>query len=358
MNFLQIVTFVFPCNCAVHDRAAILRTDRPGGGLQSPVCAPGLNARWMRRFVFSSSGDQTRARSLGSDPSGTVLRAFLPRAMVGIAESLFTTFFPADCRICNNPLSNISRLPVCGECLATIHPISGTLCSVCGERILTPFITKQDSGPQCGVCRQIAPGYERAVAYGSYEGALRDLIHLLKYEGVRPASKILGRMLSDVIASLEPKFANAPILLIPVPLHLSKQKQRQFNQAEMIAHAALQSLPASRFELNLQILERRRATLSQIGLSSHQRRENLRGAFAISAVDAVKGREVLLVDDVLTTGTTASECARVLRRAGALRIYVATVARTFKYEAQFINPAFSERATIPGKTMTKTAAAG
>lgn len=320
------------------------------------VRAPGLIARWMRRFVFSSSGDQTRARSLGLAPSRVVSPAFLSKAVMGVAESLFATFFPADCRICNNPLSNISRLPVCHECIATIHPITGTLCRVCGERILTPFIANQDSGPQCGVCRQIAPRYERAVAYGSYEGALRDLIHLLKYEGVRPASGVLGQMLSEVITSLEPKFGNAPALLIPVPLHISKHKQREFNQAEMIARVALQSLPAARFELNLQILERRRATLSQIGLSSHQRRENLRGAFVISAVDAVKGREVLLVDDVLTTGTTASECARVLRRAGASRVYVATVARTFKYEAQSINPGFAEDAAITAKS--KTAAAG
>jgi len=275
---------------------------------------------------------------------------------MSVAESLFTSFFPADCRICHNPLSNISRLPVCHECLSAIHPITGTLCSVCGERILTPFIASQDSGPKCGVCRQIPPRYEHAVAYGSYEGALRDLIHLLKYEGVRPASGILGQMLSEVIGSLEPEFGNAPVLLIPVPLHVSKRKQREFNQAEMIARVALQSLPAARFELNLQILERRRATLSQIGLSSHQRRENLRGAFAITSVDAVKDREVLLVDDVLTTGTTASECARVLRRAGTSRVYVATVARTFKYEAQYVNPGFSEEAAINAKT--KTAAAG
>ena len=318
--------------------------------MQSPVRAPGLNARWMRRFVFSSSGDQTRARSLGSDPSGTVLRAFLPRAMMGIAESLFTTFFPADCRICNNPLSNISRLPVCGECLATIHPITGTLCSVCGERILTPYVlTDKDSGPRCGVCRQVAPKYERAVAYGSYEGALRELIHLLKYDGVRPAAAILGQMLSQTIARLEPGFSDRCVLVIPVPLHVSKRKQREFNQAELIANAALKHLPGTRFELPTDVLARRRATLSQIGLSSHQRRENLRGAFSVPRPELVKAREVLLVDDVLTTGTTASECARVLRRAGASKVWVATVARTLKYEVQSINSRFAENAAVAAK---------
>lgn len=317
--------------------------------MQRPVRAPGLNARWMRRFVFSSSGDQTRARSLGSDPSSTALRAFLPRAMMGIAESLFTTFFPADCRICNNPLSSISRLPVCTKCLGTIHPITGTLCSVCGERILTPYLAGQDAGPQCGVCRQAGPKYERAVAFGSYEGALRELIHLLKYDGVRPAAAILGQKLAPIIASLEPGFSDACVLVIPVPLHVSKRKQREFNQAELIARAALKHLANMRFELRTEILGRRRETLSQIGLSSHQRRENLRGAFTVTRPDTVKGREILLVDDVLTTGTTASECARVLRRAGASKVWVGTVARTLKYEVQPVRSRFAEDATIPAK---------
>lgn len=318
------------------------------GRMQTPVRTPGLNARWMRRFVFSSNGDQTRARSLGSDPSETALRAFLSKAMKGLAESLFTTIFPADCRICNNPLNNVSRLPVCGECLATIHPITGRLCSVCGERILTPFVvTAEGPGPRCGVCRQVAPKYESAVAYGSYEGALRELIHLLKYDGVRPAATILGQLLSPVIASVEPRLSDRRVLVIPVPLHMSKRRQREFNQAELIAEAALNCLPKARFELRTEILARRRQTLSQIGLSSYQRRENLRGAFTVTRPEVLKGREVLLVDDVLTTGTTASECARVLRRAGASKVWVGTVARTLKYEVQTIRSRFAQDADVP-----------
>ena len=82
------------------------------------------------------------------------------------------------------------------------------------------------------------------------------------------------------------------------------------------------------------MLERCRETTSQIGLSRHQRRENIRGAFRVANPDEVTGREVLIVDDVFTTGTTVSECARILRRAGASKVYVATVARTLKTEAQ------------------------
>jgi predicted amidophosphoribosyltransferase len=92
-----------------------------------------------------------------------------------------------------------------------------------------------------------------------------------------------------------------------------------------------------RLTLNPGVLERHRETQSQTGLTRHQRRENIRGAFAVARPDLIAGREVLLVDDVFTTGTTVSECARVLRRAGASKIYVATVARTLKADAQGVS---------------------
>jgi ComF family protein len=185
----------------------------------------------------------------------------------------------------------------------------------------------------CVLCRRLEPPYAKASAYGSYESGLRELIHLLKYDGVRPAASVLGRMLAEAIIPLQPLFATSTVLLVPVPLYTGKRHQRGFNQAELIARAALKLAPAQRFELKL-VLERTRETQSQIGLSRHQRRENLRGAFAVTAPEAIRGREILLVDDVFTTGTTVSECARVLRRAGSAKVYVATVARTLKLEAQ------------------------
>jgi ComF family protein len=118
--------------------------------------------------------------------------------------------------------------------------------------------------------------------------------------------------------------------VIPVPLFKGKRSRRGFNQSELIARAALKLLPASNLHLTTGILERIRDTESQIGLTSHQRRENLRGAFAVARAPEVTGQAVLLVDDVYTTGTTASECTRVLRRAGASKVWVATVARTMK----------------------------
>ena len=216
------------------------------------------------------------------------------------------------------------------------------MCSICGERVLSSYTEKDDDGlRRCPVCRRIDRPFERAVAYGSYEGALRELIHLLKYNGVRPAARVLGRMLAESVAGLEPAFEQEAVLVIPVPLFKVKRRQREFNQAELIARAALRVLGA-RFQLEPDILQRTRDTHSQIGLTSHQRRENLRGAFAVARAQEVTGREVLLVDDVYTTGTTATECSRVLRKAGASRVWVATVARTLKLASKMaeIEPSF------------------
>jgi ComF family protein len=227
-----------------------------------------------------------------------------------------------------------------------MRPIAGGVCSVCGERLLSEHaFTGQYGEPKCGLCRRLDPPFERAAAYGSYSGGLRDLIHLLKYERVRPAANVLGRMLSEVIAGMASNFAASDVLVVPVPLHVRKLRERGFNQSELIAKAALKLNPAGdRVMLCPKALERRRETRSQIGLSSHQRRENMRGAFAVTDPDQVYGHEILLVDDVLTTGTTASECARVLRRAGASKIWVATVARTLKEHA---NSALPEQSDEP-----------
>jgi ComF family protein len=184
---------------------------------------------------------------------------------------------------------------------------------------------------RCPLCQRADPPYERAVAYGSYDGVLRDLVHVLKFQGVRPAAAVLGRMLAETIAHLEQAMPVGLLAVVPVPLYKRKEAQRGFNQAELIARAALKQLSRpKRFELCTGVLLRRRETGSQIGLTRHERRVNLRGAFAVSEPTRILNRDIILIDDVYTTGTTASECARVLLRAGAARVWVTTVARTLK----------------------------
>jgi ComF family protein len=214
------------------------------------------------------------------------------------------------------------------------------VCATCGERLFSPYAVADihnQTEPRCGMCHRVEPAFARAAAYGSYESGLRELIHLLKFGGVRPAANVLGRMLAEAIARLEPEFPAEGVAVVPVPLHRTKLRQRGFNQAELIARAALKINPApDRLRLCAGVLDRTRETASQIGLTSHQRRENLRGAFRVAQRELVQGREVLVVDDVYTTGATVSECARVLRRAGATKVWVATVARTLKISAQHV----------------------
>jgi ComF family protein len=185
------------------------------------------------------------------------------------------------------------------------------------------------------MCRRAAQPFVRAVAFGSYDGNLRGLLHLLKYEQARPAADFLGRELAQAILKLRPMFADAVPLVVAVPLHSGKSRQRGFNQAELIARAALKHLSSEglRLEMRSRLLRRQRATSSQTGLTRHQRRTNVRGAFTLRNPRDIAGRDILVVDDVFTTGTTVSECARVLARAGARRVFVATVARVLKGEA-------------------------
>ena len=132
--------------------------------------------------------------------------------------------------------------------------------------------------------------------------------------------------------------------MVPVPLHSSKLRQRGFNQAELIARAALRSADWRNLRLETKALVRSRETVSQAGLTRHQRRQNIRGAFRVRKPDLVRGRNILLVDDVFTTGATVSECARVLLRAGAQSVQVATVARALKADRAFTPVMMTEAA--------------
>jgi len=186
---------------------------------------------------------------------------------------------------------------------------------------------------RCSHCRDSAPEFERAVSFGEYGDALRGLIRLLKYEQVSPVAGPLGGMLARAMMELMPMGQGNKPVLIPVPLHKSRRHARGFNQSELIAQAAARRLP-QKLEVLRGVLIRQRDTASQVGLSREERIKNVRDAFRVTDSGRVQGRDVLLVDDVMTTGTTLSECARVLKQAGAKRVLAATVARAFDSASQ------------------------
>jgi ComF family protein len=197
------------------------------------------------------------------------------------------------------------------------------LCSICGEKIFGQHFAA-DSGALCGACRLAAPRFRKAVAFGAYEGALRDLIHIFKYQRIKSAGPLLGRLLRQAYSAIP---ADDPVLVVPVPLWPGKRSDRGFNQAEEIARAFWRSGASSGIQLCTTLLIRSRETAPQTGLTRRQRQANLRGAFAVTTPEKIQGQSILVVDDVMTTGATAGECARVLLRAGAKQVYVATVAR-------------------------------
>jgi ComF family protein len=181
------------------------------------------------------------------------------------------------------------------------------------------------------------PAFQRAVAYGPYEEPMRAAIHALKYDRILAAAPRMGRMLAAAIARVH-AWAPRELLVVPVPLHRSRHANRGFNQARELARHALAALarwdPEWRLTLAPQTLMRLRATESQAGLSPRQRRLNVSGAFQVTDAAAVRGRHILLIDDIFTTGATARAASLALRRAGAATVWVATLARAGRSQAR------------------------
>ena len=256
-------------------------------------------------------------------------------------DDLVTTFFPADCKACGGPLLRAGSSPLCDSCLDSLRAQTAALCVRCGEAldIDAPRLAAQfgSDSLRCAPCRLAPPEFERAAAWGLYEDQMRELIHLLKYEGMRSAAEPLGRLLAGTIETLAEETQSSgeamsrDLVMIAVPLFPSKLRQRGYNQSVLLAEVALRDLMRNKAGWNLQAahnaMQRTRDTDSQFELTPSGRRRNLRGAFDVIDPAAITGRDVLLVDDIYTTGATARECARVLRRAGAERVWVATVSR-------------------------------
>jgi ComF family protein len=198
-------------------------------------------------------------------------------------------------------------------------------CARCGDAL-----EGNETAALCRACRLAPPPFERAVAFGVYRGRLKDAIHALKYDGLHPAARGLGAMLAGAIGQLAGE-TPGEMLVTPVPLHRRKQAQRGFNQAWALAGEALRILRRSHPQWRLTfapgLLARVRATESQAGLTPRQRRLNVRAAFAVTNPAAVKDKNILVIDDIMTTGATARAAARAFMRAGANAVWVATLAR-------------------------------
>lgn len=236
-----------------------------------------------------------------------------------LPDSLFSLFFPASCRVCRHSIERFTTTPVCAACVNAVRACPDARCRKCGLFLQTATVLHGLA--TCRVCRSGAFVFEQARSFAWYDDTLRTLIHLLKYQGFQPLAKPLGAWLGSLTTEFERQQFD---LVIPVPLHVKRQRQRGFNQAALLAAHVSQ---AQGIPLGARNCVRVRDTRPQTGLRAAERRKNVAGAFQVPRAESVKGRRVLLIDDVMTTGATVNSCARALLDAGAQGVWVVTLAR-------------------------------
>lgn len=226
-------------------------------------------------------------------------------------SGLLDIFFPPACVACARVLGAAAYF--CADCDATVEHLQPDRCEVCAE----PGVFLEGCCPRCALR---PPAFARAFAPFAHEGAVARAVHQFKYED-HPE---LARPLAELAARESPSFlSQAPRVVVAIPLHRTRLRQRRYDQAELLAGELARLTGRTR----LQALTRERATQRQVGLSEADRDANVEGAFLCTA--DVTGRDVLLVDDVLTTGATARAAASALRGAGATTVWVFTLARAF-----------------------------
>jgi len=229
---------------------------------------------------------------------------------------LLNLFFPPQCLICNEAVTAHGTL--CLPCWQQVRFIADPYCACCGN----PFDFAIGKDAMCGNCLRERPPYASARAVFRYDEHSRALVTKLKYADQAQLAAIYGTWLAN--------FGKEAVALcdviVPVPLHYWRFVGRRYNQSALLAyalkkHAGLPVLPDG--------LKRTRHTQPQPGLTRKQRQDNVRGAFAVPArhAAAIKGKTVLLMDDVMTTGATLDQCAKTLLDAGAMHVHVLTLAR-------------------------------
>jgi len=265
--------------------------------------------------------------------------SFFKGILIRIAQALRDAFFPLKCQACGFFLESKDSYflsasgkriysgcgideVLCIKCSADLKSPSSPMCIVCGRNLESGV-----SDRRCGKCIAEPPSYDSVRSAFFYEGPARRIVHAMKYRSVTRLADYMGTSLCEKMpaTTFSPK-----IILVPVPLHSRKLRERGYNQAALIAESmclTLHGVGKISCEFHQDILERVVNTRSQAGLHKKERLINVSNAFIVKSPEDISGRQVVLVDDVFTTGATASACAKALKNAGASEVFVFTFAR-------------------------------
>jgi ComF family protein len=249
-----------------------------------------------------------------------------------IYQSFLDAIFPRKCLICGafedsvrsgdevafDALAPITAPCFCASCRKGLRPIASPFCSKCGR----PFVSREGDNHVCWECLVEPRHFRKARAFGVYDGALMEAIHRLKYGRHTSLSQPLSALVRKTF--FECWDGTTVDLLVPVPLHQKRLRQRGFNQAHLLIRgwAKQDGMAFDGFTLS-----RSRWTEPQTALSRKERKKNIKGAFLVKHPERIRGKKIVLVDDVYTTGSTVNECARVLMKEGAALVDVLTLAR-------------------------------
>ena len=233
---------------------------------------------------------------------------------------LLQFFLPSQCPCCEQFLEE-KQQGLCPPCLSTVQWIVPPFCTVCGS----PFASPEAGEHPCGTCRTKRRYFTTARALGSYQGVLQEAIHRWKYEERMSLTRLFGQWMTEGLQRFW-EFSSFD-LLIPVPLHARRLRERGFNQALLLAAEISQKtgIPCEK-----RLLLKSKPTVPQIHLSGREREKEIKGAFRVAHEDRIQKKVILLIDDVFTTGATVNECSKVLLASGAQRVDVLTLAHAMK----------------------------
>ncbi|OIP62728.1 MAG: amidophosphoribosyltransferase [Nitrospirae bacterium CG_4_9_14_3_um_filter_53_35] len=245
--------------------------------------------------------------------------------MLSWVREFLNLVLPGKCPICHVDLNTEEGEPppFCSSCLQKMIQIAGHGCPTCGRPLPSRELLEMNPKFRCGVCRLRQTHLDGAKACFYFAGPVREAIHLFKYRGYWRLGRGLVRGAVDCMKEV-PFEAD---LILPVPLDTLRLRRRGFNQAVVLGRELSK---AKGIPMALDLLVRTKRVRPQVGLRGKERLKNIRGCFHVTNPERIEGRKVLLVDDVMTTGATANECARRLKKSGVKSVFLFAVAGAFQ----------------------------